>query len=329
MNRGRADAPAVGRLAAAGLVGAGVVAAGAGVRAALRLGSRPGPYGSLVGLPGGRRFHALWQHGAPDGPTVVFENALVCSATEWKWVIDALGPDTSYLAYDRAGTGWTPPNRGGADIDAYTTSLRELLHALRLPAPYVLVGHSVGGLLIRAFTARHPDLVAGLVFVDSSHPDQWARSEVQRTGMPWIRQRLLTHVGKAMLGLHGSVTQVSETSSLPDGAGAATAALLDLPGPWLGAYREAQQVETAWSESARSLTSVAPKPVAVVTAGETVRRDPVHRDLQGELAALSNRHRHTQVDEASHESVVMRAAHAVTVTEAVRWAVDLSDKESR
>ncbi|MFH9429866.1 hypothetical protein ACH4JZ_16435 [Streptomyces sp. NPDC017615] len=64
------------------------------------------PFGQLVDLPDGRRLHALGQRGSAAGPTVVFENALLCSATEWLWVTDALGPETSYLAYDRPGIGW-------------------------------------------------------------------------------------------------------------------------------------------------------------------------------------------------------------------------------
>lgn len=303
------------------LTGIGAVAAGVGVHAARRMGTPESPFGSLTKLPDGREFHTLWQRGSETGPTVVFENALVCSATEWLWVADALGAETSFLAYDRCGIGWSPSHRGVNSPESYTGTLRELLAALQLPAPYVLVGHSVGGLLIRAFAASHPGLVGGLVFADASHPDQWARSEIQRHGMPWVKQRLLEYGWRALLGLPGGVTTIGETDSLPDGGGTATAAMLRLPRPWLGAYREVCQVERAWSEAARSLSCISPKPVAVVTAGETVARDPAHLNLQKELAELSNFHRHKVVDEASHESLVMRASHATAVVDALRWAL--------
>lgn len=317
MSRGHVSA---GRhLARSGLIGAGSIAAGVGLRAAYRMRSPGSPFGRLVTLPNGRQLHALWQQGSAPGPTIVFENALICSATEWLWVTDALGPETSYLAYDRSGIGWSPPRPGASTPNGRVTVLREILTTLELPAPYVLVGHSIGGLLIRAFAARHPDLVGGLVFVDASHPDQWDRSEIQRVGMPWIKQRLLGCCWRALVGLPSSVTRVSETNSLPAAGGAATMAMLRLPRTWLGAYEEARQAETAWSEAARSLSSISPKPVAVVTAGETSARDPVHLALQKELAELSTCHRHDVVDEASHESVVMRESHAAAVVDAIRW----------
>ncbi|MFH9429867.1 alpha/beta fold hydrolase [Streptomyces sp. NPDC017615] len=191
------------------------------------------------------------------------------------------------------------------------------------------MGHSVGGLLIRAFAARHPDLVAGLVFVDAPHPDQWVRSELQRNGMPWVRQRLLGHFCRALLGVPGNVANVGETALLPAGGGAATTAMLRLPRPWLGAYREARQAETAWSDAARALSSLSPKPVAVVTAGDTVTRDPARLGLQRKLLELSSCHRHDVVDEASHESVVMHESHASAVIDALRWASAASLGTSR
>jgi pimeloyl-ACP methyl ester carboxylesterase len=66
--------------------------------------------------------------------------------------------------------------------------LHALLGVAGIPAPYVLVGHSVGGLLVRLYAGRYPEEVAGLVLVDSSHPDQWqelAKLDWRRSGPAW------------------------------------------------------------------------------------------------------------------------------------------------
>ncbi|MGC5000829.1 MULTISPECIES: hypothetical protein [unclassified Streptomyces] len=75
--------------------------------------------------------------------------------------------------------------------------------------------------------------------------------------------------------------------------------------------------------------SASPKPVAVVTAGDTVARDPAHLGLQRELLELSSRHRHHVVDEASHESVVMHESHSSAVIDALRWTAAASLGTSR
>ncbi|MEU6237766.1 alpha/beta hydrolase [Kitasatospora sp. NPDC047058] len=308
--------PGAGALA---LGAAGVLALGLAGRAALRLRTPASPYGSLTDLPDGARVHAIARHGTADGATVVFENALVCAGTEWLHVIGQLAPDRSCLAYDRPGTGWSPGGPDPARPETYPDVLRELLAVLELPPPYILVGHSVGGLLIRVFARRYPELVAGLVFVDASHPDQFERSRIQRDGMPWIRQRLAGNAVRSAFGLDGLGLSVSETAALPAEAAAATTAMFGRPGPWLGAYREARAVEGPWSEAARGLTSLPGAPVAVVTAGDTVARDPAHLVLQRELAGLSDHSRHDVVDEASHESLVMRPSHAAAVVAAIEW----------
>src|SRR5699024_5378297 len=127
----------------------------------------PGELIELDSLP----LHAL-AHRRGDGPTVVFENGLVCPCTEWAWVLPEIAGRYNYLAYDRPGTGWSADDGKRRSLHEFNQLTGDLLARLGLPAPYVLVGHSVGGLLIRSFAAARPHEVAGLVLVDSSHPDQ-------------------------------------------------------------------------------------------------------------------------------------------------------------
>ena len=84
------------------------------------------------------------------------------------------------VCYDRAGLAWS--ERGSTAMDAATSA--ERLHALLAAAdvgpPYVLAGHSYGGLVVRMFVARYPSEVVGVAFVDASHPVQWINIPASR-----------------------------------------------------------------------------------------------------------------------------------------------------
>jgi pimeloyl-ACP methyl ester carboxylesterase len=122
---------------------------------------------------GGFRLHL--ECAGQFGPTVVFDAALAGSSVSWTYVQPAVAEFTRACAYDRAGFGRS--DRGPMPRTA--GRLADELHALLLnagePPPYILVGHSFGGLVVRIFAARHPDLTAGLVLVDPAHPEDWVR----------------------------------------------------------------------------------------------------------------------------------------------------------
>lgn len=306
------------RRAATGLAGAATLALGA--YAASRVTSRSAPPGELVHLGDGGRLHATWRKGE-RAPVVVFENALLSAMTEWLWVAEHLGTSVPFVAYDRPGTGWSPrPPRGtGLDAGGHARRLRQLLEAVGLPPPYVLVGHSVGGLLIRSFAARRPEWVAGLVFVDASHPDQFERSGVQQESLPAFRQNLLFGCARAASGGMYRALGDSHVTRLPEEVAESTRRRLSHPGPWAGAVTELNQCLRSWNAEARGLTTVGTRPVAVVTAGRTLRGDAVHGRLQEELADLSPVHRHEVVEKAGHEDLVMDRSYAREVADAIVW----------
>jgi pimeloyl-ACP methyl ester carboxylesterase len=93
----------------------------------------------------------------------------------WAKVFGEVEKSTRVLMHDRAGLGSSQPaDRPRSSMDM-VTDLRAILSAARMQPPYILVGHSVGGLNVRTFAAQFPHEVAGMVLVDSSHPDQIAR----------------------------------------------------------------------------------------------------------------------------------------------------------
>ena len=125
--------------------------------------------GELIDV-GGHRLHVIR---SGDGPTVVFENGPGGMALDWTLVQNQLVDQVTTVAYDRAGMGWSEVGPRPRDVATIVEELHTALAASESPAPYVLVGHSYGGLIVRAYAYTYPDEVAGLVLVDAAHEDQF------------------------------------------------------------------------------------------------------------------------------------------------------------
>lgn len=120
---------------------------------------------------GGRRL-ALTCSGR-GSPVVVLETGLGAESNEWAMVQRAIQMLTRVCSYDRAGRGASDRASSPRDAVEMVDDLHKLLGAAEIPGPYVLVGQSLGGLLMRLYASRHRDRVAGLVLVDSMHEDQF------------------------------------------------------------------------------------------------------------------------------------------------------------
>lgn len=100
--------------------------------------------------------------------TVIFESGFGTGMGAWRKVAPALADAARVVAYSRAGHGKSDARPEPRSIEQSTNELEQLIAAARLAPPFVLVGHSYGGLLARSFAARHPGQIAGLVLVDPS-----------------------------------------------------------------------------------------------------------------------------------------------------------------
>lgn len=135
-------------------------------------------------LDGRKVEHVITGHGTP---AVVFENGLGGRLQWWAEVVPAIAQETTVFAYNRAGTGSSTEASGARDGDAITEELRRNLRDLGLAPPYVLVGHSLGGLYMQFYARRYPHEVAGLVLVDSTHPEQLKGAGAKENWPTWIR----------------------------------------------------------------------------------------------------------------------------------------------
>jgi len=119
---------------------------------------------------------------------------------DWSRVQPEVAGVTQVCSYDRAGMGWSdagPRPRTGSRI---ASELRALLRGAHVPGPYVLVGHSSGGLHVRLFASSHPDDVAGIVLVDAAHEDASRRMPPQGGGQGDSRFTLYLHAFLTVVG---------------------------------------------------------------------------------------------------------------------------------
>ena len=157
-----------------------------GVQGRLDRRTNPAP-GQLVDV-GGYRIHIYCVGGG--SPTVVLDSGLSDSSLSWDRVQPEIAKFTRVCAYDRAGLGWSDPSPKPRNSRVFAEELHTLLHNAGIPAPYVLVGHSMGGFDTLIYARLYRPEVAGMVLVDSPHPDFANRLPELRRGLEDWRQHL-------------------------------------------------------------------------------------------------------------------------------------------
>lgn len=108
-------------------------------------------------------------------PALVMDAGLMHGLHTWDLVMPEVAKFTRVCSYDRAGVGESHRGKKPRTSQQIVTELFALLKNVKLKAPYVLVGHSVGGLNVRLYASQHPEEVAGMVLVDPSHEEQTNR----------------------------------------------------------------------------------------------------------------------------------------------------------
>jgi pimeloyl-ACP methyl ester carboxylesterase len=114
-------------------------------------------------------------------PTVILEAGIAATSLSWSLVQPEIAKFTRVVSYDRAGLGWSDAGPTPRTLESMFREFEALLAAAAILPPYILVGHSFGGLLMRAWTFRHPERVAGMVLIDPASLEYWgACSEYER-----------------------------------------------------------------------------------------------------------------------------------------------------
>ena len=142
------------------------------------------PPGRLVDL-GSHRLHVL--ESGLGSPTIVMEAGLMSTVLSWNDLQRELAGSYRVVSYDRAGLGWSDLGPMPRTAERIVEELHAMLKRAAIPAPYVLVGHSFGGLTMPLFAGRFPEETAGMVLVDPVVPAEW--------NPPSEHDRKLTRIG--------------------------------------------------------------------------------------------------------------------------------------
>jgi pimeloyl-ACP methyl ester carboxylesterase len=293
-----------------GLLGVGL--AGllmAGSRAKMQIKAKYPPPGELIEI-GGYRLHISRQ--GQGGPAVIMDAGVGGTGLHWALVQPEIAKLTQTVAYDRAGLGWSDKAPQPRSFERMVEELHTLLKEANIPAPYVLVGHSFGGIIVRQFARRYPELVIGLVLIDSAHEEQYQRfPEPLREMAPRMLKAMqimkllpalgITALKPAMMPLDKRVplaiaeadraTRIWGASHIETTLKETEAVIFDPP----------DKLETLGGLPLIVLSHGVAQPMPNVSAEVNTAYEQIWQQMQRELAALSSNSQHIIVEGAGHD----------------------------
>ncbi|WP_202867937.1 alpha/beta hydrolase [Kribbella pittospori] len=246
-------------------------------------------------------------------PTVILEPGAGGSAASMGLIAPAVARDSRVCVYDRAGRGWSDPAATPPDAAQIATDLHELLQRASVPGPYVLAGHSFGGLYVRTYAAKYPDEVAGLVLIDSTTakttpapPPQAGSYSVSKHLSSLIATTSRVGVGRLL----SSINYSDLPPTYRDDARTTAATGKEMSGT-IDEYGVASRS----AAQAGTLRTFDAKPLIVLTAA--VGNSEGWMEAQNESATLSTNSLHRVEPGATHIAFIDDPAHTPAVTHAI------------
>jgi len=247
-------------------------------------------------------------------PTVLLEPGAGLMSSVSGWITPAVAQGTRVCVYDRAGHGWSELADSPQDGAQIAADLHTLLERGDVPGPYVLAGHSFGGLYVQSFAAQYPDDVAGLVLVDSTgrkstplpatSPDDDGSYDI----VGRVSALLSSTAELGVVRLFGSYdTLPPQAADEAEATGSTARNMQATIDEYLRASSSAGQ--------AAALDDIGAKPLVVLTAG--TGSDADWNADQDDLAALSSNSAHRVVDGAAHGDLLLDESAAASVTQAI------------
>jgi pimeloyl-ACP methyl ester carboxylesterase len=283
------------------------------------------PPGALVNV-GGYKMHIYCM--GEGSPTVLLEAANMGTVSNWAWIQPEVAKATRVCAYDRADSGWSDLSPEPSDTKQNTQALHILLSNANVPGPYVLVGHSFGGLYVRMYAEMYPEDVGGMVFIEGTLPDglkALGKPDVMPNAPDADMMDATPFISK--LGILRLVSFPSTDPNLPEPQRSELKA-------YLSSTKLAESLKRQYHLFPTLLAQVRPLynadslgdiPVAVVLGSDGDGGIEEWQNLFAGQAALSTNNILVTVDAANHVSLVHRREHAtqtsafiLEVVEAVR-----------
>ena len=242
-------------------------------------------------------------------PAVVIIPGLGESSAGWQPIQHGLASGTTVCTYDRPGLGWSDPAPSRPTAAGMAHDLRMLLTGAGIPPPFVLVGHSLGGLVARMFISLYPGEVAALALIDSSHPQQsW------RLPKTFLEDYLGGKLATVALSYAQPNALRVRTGVLPCGEPAGERAVSGFFHGRRAGAKELFAFAGICRDTAMATKHLGDLPLAVITASERdpslqagrraqrarARFYPAWAELQDELADLSANSTHVVAANAGH-----------------------------
>jgi pimeloyl-ACP methyl ester carboxylesterase len=272
------------------------------------------PPGNLIDV-GGFKMHIQCE--GAGSPTVILEAMAGGTSTYWGWIQPEVQKETRVCVYDRAGFGWSESDPEPQSLARTARNLHALLVNANVEGPYILVGHSLGGVYVRQFAADYPDEVSGVIMLDEANPQQFVKyPELFAEGDNFIGMlngiKFLNRIGVGHLyfALGGKM----DFSELPEPQRSQMEAFWSTP-----QYFEAQGAEIVagheiWAD-ALNLKRLGDLPLMVVSRG--LNLDYEWNKYQDDLANLSSNSVHITVEGANHGALVFDPEYAHLVSDAI------------
>jgi len=268
----------------------------------------PAP-GQLVDV-GGYKLHINCT--GQGSPTVILEAGWADSSATWTYVQPEVAKTTRVCSYDRAGYGWSDPSSNPRTANWRVEELHTLLVNADVRGPYVLVGHSLGGMLVRLYAHNYPDEVVGMVLIDSVHEEQYERLPGAKSSIPNLTRQFRMLGVLSSTGLMALAPQTIPNQGFPDEVFAQYKVAWATTGHLTTAAAEINAMLASTSEVlAHQITSFGNLPLSVLTAGvyhpnpgQSDAENQQYRDewqaMQSELAALSSMSKQTIAEQSGH-----------------------------
>lgn len=268
-------------------------------------------------------------------PTVVLDAGLMDFSVLWAGVQAHVATFTRVCSYDRRGLGWSEPGSLPRSSAVAVTELKDLLDAAHIAPPYILAGHSYGGMNARRFAQRYPKLVAGLVLVDAAHVGQIRRiPELDSARTATARQfRLLARFNA--LGMLAVAPGTIPARGLSAEPARQYRSVLASTSYFPGALSELDAMEASFAPQSEDTVTLNDLPVVVVSRGRAAlhpepnvtMNEHLEKEwqlMQREVVALFPRSTQVVARESGHDihvhepAVVSNAIHAVFKSNARR-----------
>lgn len=246
------------------------------------------PPGQLVDV-GGYRLHINCT--GSGSPTVVIVAGAGDWSTTWGVVQPEVAKATRVCTYDRPGLGWSEAGTLPGNAAQSAKELHTLLQNAKIPGPYVMVGHSLGGLIVRVFAHDYASEVLAVVLVDSMNPKQVTQSQSNFLALVYSLQAAFARIGGGQL-----LMKLGILPGMPPGEAAYWPQYIR-PGSLQASASEFHGLPASAAEAA-AVKSFGDLPVTVLTA--KLNDNPGWPAWQTELVQLSSNSRHLFAENSGH-----------------------------